>query len=177
MWLEQGTGPRTDAEAGAASPPSIRPVQVWENEEELAEEQYVFIPRLDVRASCGDGKLMWEIDLMGQRNAFRKAWADRLEISPEHSATLVAEGDSMEPRICDGDSLVVDYRKSDIRDGKVYALIWQGEFYIKRLLKEAGGGVVLHSDNEAKYPARRIPAEHLDELQIIGRIVAVSGGM
>ncbi|UXY14441.1 helix-turn-helix transcriptional regulator [Chitiniphilus purpureus] len=190
-WLATGQGDavgnvgypvpaRTDAVQVQANvaPVAARPVTVWDNEDELDAGLYVFIPRLNVKAACGStGTVMWEIDHEGQRNAFRRRWAERLGIRPENSATIVAEGDSMEPRICDGDSLVIDYKQTAIQDGKVYALSWQGEFFVKRLYKEPGGVIVLHSDNEAKHPERRLLPEHLGELQIIGRVVAVSGGV
>ncbi len=182
-WLATGVGTALDGAPSSGGAPNVaavppRPLAVWDNEDELDSDVYVFIPRLDVKAACGsDGKVMWEIDQEGQRNAFRRRWAERLGIRPDNSATIVAEGDSMEPRICDGDSLVVDYKQTTIQDGKIYALSWQGEFFVKRLYKEPGGVVVLHSDNEAKYPERRLLPEHLAELEVIGRVVAVSGGI
>ncbi|MBM3114986.1 XRE family transcriptional regulator [Jeongeupia naejangsanensis] len=176
LWLV-GDG-RTAAQAKVSAPVvAPRPVTVWDNEDELDPDGYVFLPRLDVQASCGNGKLVWEIDEKGQRNAFRRAWAERLGVTANNAATILAEGDSMEERIHEGDSLVIDYTQRLIQDGKVYALCWQGEFFVKRLYKAPGGAVILHSDNEAKYAPRTIPAEYLDELEIVGRVVAISGAI
>lgn len=158
---------------------SPRSVISWEHESELPEDQYVFIPRLTVEASCGDGRVAWHVEEKGQRNAFRRSWADRLGINPEKCATIVASGDSMEERICDGDSLVVDHTQTNISDGKIYVIAYENEVFVKRLFKRLGGGIRIVSDNTDKirYPDWDVAPEQLEHLQIIGRVVAISGGV
>jgi len=97
---------------------------------------------------------------------------------------MVVSGDSMEPRLLDGDSIVVDYSQSShISDGKLYAIALEEPFFIKRLFKEVGGGIRIVSDNDNDndnkriYPDKVVPPEHLHLLRIIGRVVAVSGGV
>ncbi|WP_148716851.1 S24 family peptidase [Chitinolyticbacter meiyuanensis] len=154
-----------------------RPVTTWDNEDELDPANYVFIPRLNVQAACGTaGKVMWEIDEKGQRNAFRRGWAERIGINPASCATIVAEGDSMEERIHEGDSLVVDCSQKTILHDKIYALCWRGEFYVKQLKKLSGGGLQLYSTNRNRDDIDIAP-DHLDELEIIGRVIAVSGAL
>ncbi len=158
---------------------SLRPIRVWEDEAELEGEGYVFIPRLDIKASCGNGRMVWHVDEKGQRQAFRKRWCDQLKIEPGKAATIVAIGDSMSPRIQEGDSLVVDYTVTDVQNGKVYVIAYEGEWFIKRLFKKPGGGLRVVSDNENKalHPDWDIGHDDLVHLQIIGRVVAVSGGV
>lgn len=157
---------------------SVRPVLVWENESELGDE-YVLIPRLDIKFSAGNGRIVWHVDEKGQKQAFRRAWVNRLGINPEHAATIVADGSSMEPRVLDGDSLVVDYKATAVLDGKVYALAYQSEVYVKRLFKKPDGGLRITSDNPDKirYPDMDLTAEQVQLVQVIGRVVAVSGAM
>ncbi|QEL64751.1 hypothetical protein OTERR_12750 [Oryzomicrobium terrae] len=170
-----GTTPPDRSNIGS----SARPVLSWEHESELPEDQYVFIPRLTVEASCGNGRVAWHVEEKGQRNAFRRSWADRLGINPEKCATIVASGDSMEERICDGDSLVIDHTQTGINDGKVYAIAYENEVFVKRLFKRVGGGVRIVSDNPDKirYPDWDVGPEQLEHLQVIGRVVAISGGI
>lgn len=184
LWIESGEGemlapfsPLQREVSNVAS--TARPVLSWEHEEELSADEYVFIPRLTVEASCGDGKAVWHIDEKGQRNAFRRSWAERLGINPEKCATIVASGDSMEERICDGDSLVLDYTQGIVLDGKVYAITYSGEVFVKRLFKRIGGGIRIVSDNldKTRYPDWDVTPEQMEHLQVIGRIVAISGGM
>lgn len=157
----------------------LRPVLSWEHEEELPPGNYVFIPRLTIEASCGNGKIVWHIDEKGQRNAFRRSWVDRLGINPQKCATIVASGDSMEERICDGDSLVLDYSQNNVLDGKVYAITYGGEVFVKRLFKRPSGGLRIVSDNQDKtrYPDWDVDTDRMENLQIIGRVVAISGGL
>jgi phage repressor protein C with HTH and peptisase S24 domain len=157
---------------------SLRPIVAWEEEAELGDE-YIFLPRLRVKLSAGDGTVVYEIDEKGQRQAFRKAWAVRLGIREESAATMVADGMSMEPRILDGDSLVVDYKETWITSGKVYALTFASEFYVKRLFKKPEGGVRIVSDNpdKTRYPDWEVAPEALHNLQIIARVIAVSGAV
>lgn len=174
-WIQFGD----DASSNVA-PANPRPIQSWESEDELDPEVYVFIPELAVKLSAGCGNMIWHVDEAGQRQAFRRKWAERLKINPEHAATMVVDGSSMEPRLLDGDSVVVDYEQNQyIVDGKVYAIALNGEVFIKRLFKELNGGVRVVSDNpdKVRYPDRLIPQNSIDLLKLIGKVVAVSGGV
>jgi phage repressor protein C with HTH and peptisase S24 domain len=174
LWLEAGKGPMTGAPTV-----SLRPIKAWDNEDELDPDVYVFIPSLDIKLSAGNGNVVWEIDEKGQQQAFRRKWAERVGINPACAATIVADGSSMEPRILDSDSLVVDYCQNNISEGKVYALAMDGEVFVKRIHKEIGGSLRISSDNsdKNKYPDKLVPAELVNQVQIIGRVIAVIGGM
>lgn len=173
LWLEQGKGPMT------GSPASLRPLQSRENETELDPDIYIFIPSLDIKPSSGTGNIVWEVDYKGPQQAFRREWAVRVGIDPKCTATIVADGNGMEPRVLDGDSLVVDYCQTHVSEGKVYALAIEGEVFVKRIHKEIGGAFRISSDNpdKSKYPDKFIPAELTDQVQIIGRVIAISGGI
>lgn len=157
----------------------LRPIAAWDNEEELDPEQYVFLPALEIKLAAGNGQIVWCVEEKGQRQAFRKAWANRLDIDPDCAATMVASGSSMEPRILDGDSLVVDYCRTTLKHGRVFALALRDELYIKRVLKRADGGVTLRSDNQDKtrYPDIEVGPDEMEHLKVIGEIMALAGGM
>ncbi|MCA8017766.1 XRE family transcriptional regulator [Burkholderia metallica] len=185
-WLETGKG-RRERVGGKHTEPdmadgresvSARPILAWDNEEELG-DGYVLIPRLDVKFSAGNGKIVWHVDEKGQKQAFRRAWCVRLGINPEHAATIINEGQSMEPRLIDGDSLVVDYKATNIIDGKVYALAYQGELYVKRLFKMPGGGLTIRSDNpdKARFPDMIVAPDDMHHVEIIARVMGVSGAV
>lgn len=61
------------------------------------------------------------------------------------------EGDSMEPRIHDGEMLVVD-RMEETKDGDVVVARVGCEFMVKRLHTEEDGGIWLLSENAAYAP-------------------------
>lgn len=177
-WLDEAPTSDKNVLTDGRGSVNIRPILEWDNEHELGEE-YVLIPRLEVKVSAGNGRIVWDIDEKGQRQAFRKAWLMRLGIEAEHAATVVAEGSSMEPRVIDGDSLVVNYKATQLVDGKVYVLAYQNEVYVKRLFKKPGGGLSIRSDNpdKTRYPDVDIEAEEAALVQIIARVVGVSGAM
>lgn len=162
----------------AARHVSVRPVLAWDSEEDLSDD-YALVPRLDIKASAGNGKIIWHVDEKGQRQAFRKTWLQRLGINPAHAATMVAEGSSMSPRIEDGDSLVVNYKDQSIISGKVYVLTFAHELFIKRLFRTPTGGIRIVSDNQDKtrYPDWEVTPEDLDNLVVIARVVGVSGAI
>jgi len=164
--------------SGGRASVSARPIVAWDREEELGDE-YVLIPRLDVKFSAGNGKIVWHVDEKGQKQAFRRAWCLRLGINPEHAATIVNEGQSMESRIQDGDSLVVDYKATRIIDGKVFALAYRDELYVKRLFKLPSGGLIVRSDNpdKARFPDINLSAEDMEFVEIIAQVKGVSGGV
>lgn len=176
-WLDLAAGEKNGLTDGRESV-SARPILAWDDASELG-EQYVLIPRLEVKASAGNGRINWQVDEKGQKQAFRKAWCDRLGIKPDRAATIVAEGSSMEPRVRDGDSLVVDYRATDLVSGRPYVLSFGGEVYVKRVFKMPGGGLSIRSDNPDKvlYPDVNITSEDMRDVEIIALVVAVSGAI
>jgi len=179
--VKNGLGPAASPGlelAGGRQSVSARPILAWEREEELGDE-YVLIPRLDVKFSAGNGKIVWHVDEKGQKQAFRRAWCQRLGINPEHAATIVNEGQSMEPRLIDGDSLVVDYKATRIIDGKVYALAYRGELFIKRLFKMPSGGLRVQSDNpdKVRFPDMNLSLDDVEHVEIIARVMGVSGAV
>lgn len=180
-WLRFGSEPKLSAQSGAVSTGTrpLRNIAVWENEEELGDD-YIFLPALQMKLSASDGVTAWHVEEKGQKQAFTRKWADRHCIDPACAATMVVSGNSMEPRLLDGDSVVIDYsRNSPIIDGKIYAILLNGEVYIKRLFKEVDGSVKVVSDNpdKTRHPDKFVPSEHMDRLKIIGMAIAVSGGL
>lgn len=150
--------------------PSITPIQSWEHASELPEGEFVFIPRLDVKLSGGHGHEQVEIEFTKvQPQAFRADWIRRERLRPNKLASMYATGNSMEPTIWDGDSLVVDTSDEDVHDGKVYALWYNGGERVKRLFRLPGGGLRIHSDNQ-EYPDIDLGVDSMEHVRIIGRV-------
>ena len=74
----------------------------------------------------------------------------------------------MEPGIYDGDTVVINTAQQEPRDGRVFAVNYEGELIIKRLQREAGEWL-LSSDNQNKaiYPTKRVT----EGTFIIGEVV------
>ncbi|MBV8465004.1 MAG: S24 family peptidase [Burkholderiales bacterium] len=151
-----------------------RRVKVWSEDEPLTADE-VEVPRLSLKLSAGDGRLQWHIDEKGTPNRYRRAWVERHGYKPEHLVTVQADGDSMSPEIKNGSPVTVNTAETRIRSGKIYAIDYQGEFFIKRLFVEPDGSIRVVSDStdKTRYPDWHIRPEHGDVLRILGRAVQV----
>lgn len=161
--------------AASPAPSTLRPILSWEHPDDLPPGEFVMIPRLDVRLSAGNGHEQVEIEFSkAQPQAFRSDWIRNKRLKPAKLACMNASGDSMEPSIWDGDSLVVDTASTEIVDGKPYALWYEGGERVKRLYRLPGGGLRIKSDNP-DYETINLAAEALEHVRIIGRVVHRSG--
>ncbi|MDR2365837.1 MAG: helix-turn-helix transcriptional regulator [Zoogloeaceae bacterium] len=180
-WLAEGRGPKRrqdDGEAdNAGSLSGLIPIEAWEHEDDLPDlGDFIRVPRLDVHLSAGHGREIVEVDLVREApQVFRAEWVRRLGLKPSKLASMYAAGDSMEPRVHDGDSLLVDTSRTTVTDGKVYALAYAGELRVKRLYRRVDGGIIIVSDNERNYPRLEVPAEQMEHVRIIGRVMHVQG--
>ncbi|WP_367178476.1 LexA family protein [uncultured Gemmiger sp.] len=83
---------------------------------------------------------------------------------------LVVKGDSMEPRISDGDLALV-HRQSTLENGELGVMVYgtDGEGTLKKYIRR-GNAVVLHPFNP-DYEDLVIKGEDLDHLYIAGKVV------
>lgn len=173
-WMDTDHQDPTHGTANAPTP-SMQPILAWEHPEDLPEGEFVLIPRLGVHLSAGHGCEQVEIELLEkQPQAFRADWIRKKHLQPKKLASMTADGDSMEERIQHGDALVVDTSQTDVMDGKVYALWYDGGERVKRLYRLPGGVLRIQSDNP-KHPTIEVPASEMEHVRIIGRVVHVSG--
>ena len=82
-------------------------------------------------------------------------------------AVLEARGDSMAPKIADGDLLLIDEGDTRITDG-IFAFLLDDEARVKRIRRKLGG-VSIISDNP-DYETEEVPSDQLDRLTVIGRV-------
>lgn len=89
---------------------------------------------------------------------------------PQNYFYLVVKGDSMEPRISDGDLALV-HRQSTLDNGDLGVMVYgaDGEGTLKRYVQR-GNAVVLQPFNPA-YDELVIKGEELDHLYIAGKVV------
>ena len=87
-------------------------------------------------------------------------------IGDEHLAACHVKGDSMYPTLHDGDLIICDDLGYDGNEG-IYAIIYGGKGYVKRLQKTLSG-VKIISDNTV-YPVMEVNDES-EDLHIIGKV-------
>ena len=99
---------------------------------------------------------------------FKRQWYERNGYRPEKLFAVRVMNGSMEPGLYDGDVVVVNTDAATPKDGCVFAVNYEGEMVIKRLVRDAGAWW-LCSDNpdQRRYP-RKVCDEHCI---LIGQIV------
>lgn len=134
------------------------------------DNNYCHISQYDIEASAGQGSLV-EAENIDQHLAFKESWLRKSGINPANLIAIYARGDSMEPTIYSGDSLVIDKTKNTVTsDGGIYVINYDGELFVKRVQKQLDGLVAITSDNK-NYRDMTIPTQELSKLKIIGRVV------
>lgn len=175
QWIVFGTGPKLVSAEPPSDKSTMQPILAWEHPDDLPAGEYVMIPRLDVHLSAGNGHEQVEISFVErQPQAFRADWIRGERLKPAKLACMTARGDSMEPSIWDGDSLVVDISQTDVIDGRVYAMWYEGGERVKRLYRLPGGGLRIKSDNPEFAPIE-LTGPQLEHVRVIGRVVHRSG--
>lgn len=177
FWLATGEGSMR-AQPGAPGLPLT------------AEQDNDFVTVSDfsnVEAAAGGGAYITNEETTG-RMAFRREWIDREGLKAQALRVIRARGDSMEPTIQDGAPILVEAfayeddhgnvrylyssntpREVVKRDG-VYVVRLDDKLLVKRLQLDMLGGLYVMSDNQA-YKTLHIPAKHLEEIAVIGRVV------
>lgn len=174
-WLDQSMG-EGDADVRPSFGPAIqtllRPVVVVDSDDEEPPGM-IAVPRYTVKASAGYGEPVLEVDLKGQPNYCRSGWAQRNGYKSENLFSIVAIGDSMEPTIPTGASMIV-HRQHEIVNGKVHVICRGDECYVKRLFKQMDGSVLVRSDNQTVYKDTLVQPDDPDVLYVVGLVVSVS---
>jgi phage repressor protein C with HTH and peptisase S24 domain len=151
---------------GLANQTSGRPMIV--TKEEYSHE-FIWIDVVDIRFSCGEGiSIEYHYDEIKESLPFMPEFFVKKGVRPENTKIMVAAGDSMEDYIYDQDLFAVDFSSTEIRDGNIYAVYFEGEAMLKQIFKEEGGVLVLHSKN-AKYPDKRVTEKNSSGFKVIGR--------
>ena len=129
-----------------------------------------------------DGNLAVKIPILGTVVAGMpiSAYQDILgyeEITPEMAQTgefyaLRVKGDSMSPRICDGDIVIVKVQ-SDVECGDIAVVIVNGDEATVKKISKSEEGITLIANNPAVYTPRFYTNKQIKELPVVisGKVV------
>ena len=95
-------------------------------------------------------------------------WLQKKGFNPRDLVAVEVKGESMEPNLYEGDLVVINTADTNLVNGEVYAVNYEGEAVIKRLIRE-GGQWYLSSDNALPKYARRLCKGR--ECIIVGKVV------
>ncbi len=118
----------------------------------IDEADYVMVPRLPVKLAAGHGTAATEGEKPVDLLAFRREWMARNGLLPGKVSAVVVTGDSMTPTLADGDTVLVDHKRNEPRQGRIFAVRREECLLVKRMQEEPHGGWMLTSDNEEYAP-------------------------
>lgn len=183
-WLAMGEGPMRPGEAQEqpANPACIErevardpqpcfidengvvSIPRWQNPDP---EMFDYIPMAETRLSAGGGCFVLS-ENMEDYYAFRKNWLSRVASSPNRLVLMRINGNSMSPTLEDGDTVMIDTGRRDIKEGMIYALRVDHSVMIKRLSFRVGGKVLIISDNRHDYDPYEAP---MKDVHILGQVI------
>lgn len=170
--LNQSPGTEGNIDLGLPITTPMRPVKLIDSDDELDEGAFA-VPRYTVKASAGNGTPVLEVDKKGQSNYCRRNWASRNGYRIEDLFSMAVQGDSMEPTIPDGASIIV-HKSQDVANGKPHVICRGDECFVKRLFRQMDGSILVKSDNYENYTPWTARPDDVDQLYVIGQVVSVS---
>ncbi len=122
---------------------------------------------VDIRelgAAAGGGADVWDETVTG-RVWFRRDWLDRHAIDPTQCSVIGVAGESMEPTLPEGCSILVDRRRRRRHVKHIYTVRTGDGLVVKRADKDEAGRWLMVSDHPA-WPSTRWPVD----AEIIGEV-------
>ena len=127
------------------------------------------IPKVNARLCAGGGSFEVGSDITAYY-AFRSDWLHR-KGAARSMVLMDIFGNSMEPELKDGDTVLVDEGQKKIIAGALYAVGIEDTVMVKRLEKHPNI-LVLRSDNE-QYAPIYLEGSDMESARIIGKVVWV----
>lgn len=153
-WIETGKGKMFIAERGGSG---IVP-------------EYLCVPHVKARLSAGAGS--FDVDEAIQDCwMFRTDWLNR-KGPASHMILIDIYGNSMEPELKNGDTVMVDTTRKAVQPGAICAVGIDDAVLVKRIEK-LPGKLVLRSDNK-DYDPIYLGTEEMESFRIIGKVVWIS---
>jgi phage repressor protein C with HTH and peptisase S24 domain len=128
------------------------------------------IPKVKARLSAGGGSFEVGSEVEGYY-AFRKDW---LTTKGNRNKMVLMDifGNSMEPEMKDGDTILIDESQKDILAGAIYAVGIDDTIMVKRVEKHPNK-LVLLSDNK-DYSPIYLQGNEINSVRIIGKVIWIS---
>ena len=149
-WLEKGTGSKVLSQ-------------------NIYHEIFLQVPKIKARLSAGGGSFETEPEIE-EFYSFRKDWLSK-KGKARDMVLMDIFGNSMEPELKEGDTVLIDQSQKAVLAGAIYAVGFDDTIVVKRLEKRPKE-LVLLSENE-RYPMMRFRDEEMDNVRIIGKVIWV----
>lgn len=165
-WILWGAGPML-----APPQPKIEPLGAGHlvQSSVAVVDGLIMVPKVAARLSAGSGSFEADSEVTGLY-AFREDWL-RAKGKTEDMVLMEVSGDSMEPELRNGDTVLINQGQVDVLAGKVYAVGIEDTVVVKQVERRPGA-LVLRSSNPAYAPMEiDMRGDLADTVRIIGRVI------
>lgn len=140
------------AEFYANNPDAIEPSREFE----LDGQKFATVARHDANAAAGGGYVNFDEEPIDHL-AFSSTWLQQNGIQAGSCSLINAFGKSMEPSIWDGDLIMIDHRKKEISNRRIYVYNDPDNGTRVKRLELSDDVIAVHSDNPDK---QEFPTEY-----------------
>ncbi|MGQ2385119.1 MULTISPECIES: S24 family peptidase [Acinetobacter] len=131
--------------------------------------EFAHIPVRAVTAAAGHGSKNDDENIL-YHFAYRKDWLKSRGLFEKDLEIILVRGDSMEPTISDGESILVNTVENEPQDGHIYVIRSGDTLWVKRVQRMLDGSLSLISDNNM-YAPMRLDLDASNDVQVIGKVV------
>ncbi|RZF53661.1 helix-turn-helix transcriptional regulator [Acinetobacter halotolerans] len=139
----------------------VTKVLEWDSDTPIDNDEVEIPFYKEVLVSCGSGSLSEMVGNETRKLRLSKSTLRQYGVDASNAYALTAFGDSMSPVINNGATVYVDVGRTNIVDGKIYAISHGGLFKFKYLYRMPKGGVRIVSANKEEYPEDILTAEEI----------------
>jgi phage repressor protein C with HTH and peptisase S24 domain len=166
-WLQHGD---------TAQDSKMMPVTFWDNQTALDDDEFEVPFFKDFLVACGSGNIGEALRSETRKLRMSKLTARHLGVEQPMTAAMTAYGNSMSPKIDDGDTVFIDTSKTKIKDGKIFGICHGGIYRFKYLYLLPFNGVRIVSANADEYPEERLTAQEIQDqdFHVIGQVWSIS---
>lgn len=168
-YILAGDGDPTTGSGESSEKAELLRFDAWDSSTPLHDDE-VEVPLFrEVLLAAGHGSTE-VVENHGAKLRFAKSTLAKQNVDASSAACCFVTGDSMEPILPDGSTVGVDTSKTQIVDGKMYAIDNGGLLRVKYLYRLPGGGVRIRSANRDEYPDEDLTIDQLEHFRVIGRV-------
>jgi phage repressor protein C with HTH and peptisase S24 domain len=145
-------------------------IPYWGNEQYMDGGE-VMVSHYKIEYGAGNGVTASEPK--GMRTLpFREEWIRKsLQVDPQNLVMVDVSGDSMEPTLNNGEAILVDRSKRELKHDGIYVFQTNSELFVKRIMRQMDGKILVVSDNK-KYESYVLD---VTATNVFGRVVWRAG--
>ncbi len=145
----------------------MTPLEAWDDATPLHSDDIELPFFKEVCLSAGDG-CTHAVEVGDRKLRFARSTLKAAGVDIESAICATATGNSMEDIIHDGTTIGIDRARTQIKDGKIYAIDHDGMLRVKYVYRLPGGGLRLRSHNSDEYQDEVYTGADAAKIKILG---------